>query len=198
MTHTYRDPSVIRSSFVESPFFRSFVVFWLLVVGLVVITGLPFTRDLAGFFGGPFALLLVAIYFAHWGLQQKSCREIRLGDDGTCELETPRRVTRLHVGEIRSVRYRRDSESRRESYTIKYRGGSLQVDREMTDFADFLTRLKALNPALDLSSFPPSWPTPEERLPVEKLASMNRLFRSALFPLLVVAAFVWPAMQTLR
>jgi len=55
-----------------------------------------------------------------------------------------------------------------------------------------------LNPALDLSSFPPSWPTPEERLPVEKLASMNRLFRSALFPLLVVAAFVWPAMQTLR
>jgi hypothetical protein len=31
------------------------------------------------------------------------CGEILLGDDGTCELETKRRVIRLHVNEIRSV-----------------------------------------------------------------------------------------------
>jgi hypothetical protein len=194
--HAYRDSSVITGSFLESPFLRSFVLFWLLVVGLVVITGMPFTRDLAEFFGGPFALLLVAVYFAHRVLQQHSCREIRLGDDGTCELET-RRVTRLHVGEIRSVRYTRDPESKREDYTIKYRDGSLQVGEEMTGFADFLTRLRALNPALDLSSFPPSWPTPVAPRPVEKPDPVNRFFRSALFPLIVVILLVYLASDAL-
>jgi len=66
----------------------------------------------------------------------------------------------------------------------------------MTGFADFLSRLKALNPALDLSSFPSAWPTQGERTP-EKLGPVNRFFGGALFPLIVVIMLVYLASQTL-
>jgi hypothetical protein len=43
--------------------------------------------------------------------------------------------------------------------TIRYEGGKLHVDKRMSDLADFLTRLKALNPAVDLTTFPAeAWP----------------------------------------
>jgi hypothetical protein len=45
-----------------------------------------------------------------------------LGDDGTCELETPRRSIRVDVNEIRSVHSSPETDGGRESYTIKYRG----------------------------------------------------------------------------
>jgi hypothetical protein len=76
-----------------------------------------------------------------------------MGSDGTCEFETKRRVIRLHVHEIRSVRYsaKSDGES---FYTIHYRSGKLRVGLQMTGFADFLTRLKTLNPAVGLANLP--------------------------------------------
>jgi hypothetical protein len=79
---------------------------------------------------------------------------------------------------------------------VQYRDGSLQVAKGMTGFADLLTRLKASNPALDLSSFPSAWPTLGERTP-EKLGPVNRFFRGALFPLIVVILLVYLASQTL-
>ena len=80
--------------------------------------------------------------------------------------------------------------------TAIYRDGSLHVPKGMTGFADFLTRLKALNPALDLSSFPSAWPTQWERTP-EKLGPVNRFFGGTLFPLIVVVMLVYLASQTL-
>jgi hypothetical protein len=147
------------------------------------------------FLGGPFALLLVLVYIVHRAQQYRGCSEIRLSDDGTCELDTPRRSIRVHVSEIRSVRYSPETDDSSESYSIRYRDGSLHVAKGMTGFADFLIRLKALNPALDLSSFPSAWPTLKERTP-EKLGSVNRL-RGALFPLIVVILIVYLASQTL-
>ena len=73
----------------------------------------------------------------------------------------------------------------------------------MNGFLDFLTRLKTLNPAADLRSFPAFL---ADTLPGglgdcatgEHANPANRFFRSALFPLLVVAALVWLALQTLH
>jgi len=196
MIHTYRDPQVSRSRFLASSHLRSVVFFCVMSVGLFVLTGFRFTRDAGMFFGGPFALVLVLVYIGHRAQQLDGCGEIGLSDDGTCELVTPRRSIRVHVHEIRSVRYSPETDDSSESYTIHYRDGSLHVAKGMTGFADFVTRLKALNPALDLSSFPPAWPTLEERRP-ERLGPVNRFFRGALFPLIVVVLLVYLASQTL-
>ncbi len=121
-----------------------------------------------------------------------------LSDDGTCELDTKRRVTRLHVKQIQSVLYRRDSESDGEYYRIRYQGGKLSVDERMTDFRDFLIRLKTLNPAVDLSSFPAgAWPglaTPDEA----RATAQRRGIRGALFPVGVVLLLIWLTVETLR
>ena len=196
MIHTYRDPQVLRSRFLGSPHLRSFVFFCLITVGFFALTGFRVTRDGATFLGGPFALMLVAVYIVHRNQQYRGCGEIRLSDDETCELDTPRRSIRVHVSEIRSVRYSPETDDSNESYTIHYRDGSLHVHRGMTGFADFLTRLKALNPALDLSSFPSAWPTQGERTP-EKLGPVNRFFGGALFPLIVIIMLLYLASQTL-
>lgn len=196
LIHTYQNPQIFSSRFLGSPHLRSFVLFYLITVGFFALTGFRFTRDVATFLGGPFALGLVLVYLSYRYQQSHGCREIRLSDDGTCELNTPRRSIRMHVSEIRSVRYSPAGDDSSESYTIHYRDGSLDIDKEMTGFADFLTRLKALNPALDLSSFPSGWPTSGERTP-QKLGPVNRLFSGALFPLIVVILLVYLASQTL-
>src|SRR5262249_21155701 len=71
----------------------------------------------------------------------------------TCEFVTRRRVIRLHVAEISAVEFKRDSEGD-ESYTVRYSGGRIKVRTSIPDFRGFLTQLRALNPAVDLSSFP--------------------------------------------
>ena len=197
MIHTYRDPQAIRSRFLGSSHLRSFLLFSVLSVGLFALTGgFRLGSDGARFLGLPLALLLVVVYLSHRSHQQGGCCEIRLSDDGTCELDTPRRSIRVHVNEIRSVRYSPEADDSSESYTIHYRDGSLHVAKGMTGFADFLTRLRALNSALDLSSFPSAWPTLEERT-LEKVGPVNRFFRGALFPLIVVILLVYLASQTL-
>lgn len=137
-------------------------------------------------------------YSAFFRLKRyQGCREIRLDDGGTCELETTDgRVIRLHVNEIRSVKYSRDSDSNSESYTIHYQGGKLDVAEPMTNFLDFLTRLKALNPAVDLTTFPAVL-RPDLGGPTEQPGHLRRFVQSALFPAIVIVLLVYTASQTL-
>jgi hypothetical protein len=152
----------------------------------------------AAIFGGFSALVFVAEWFAYRRDQYGSCGEIRLSDDGTCELETNRTVIRLHVNEISAVRYRRETDEQNESYTIHYRSGKLDVSKQMTSFADFLTRLKTLNPAVDLSSFPAGgWPGLGQPATKERGTLVRRFMTSALFPLIVISLLVYVASQTL-
>ncbi len=147
---------------------------------------------------GAVLFVLIHQYVVYRHHHYGTCSEIRLSDEGICELETKRRVIRLHVNEIRSVRFSPESGESCKSYTIRHQGGKLAVNEEMTAFADFLSRLKALNPAVDLTSFPAdTWPglggpTPERSGPV------RRFLTSALFPLIVIALpLVYLASQTL-
>ena len=127
------------------------------------------------------------------------CGEIRLNDHGTCELETRRRVIRLHAHEIRSVRYSPENDEQRESYTIHYQSGKLDVGKQMTGFADFLTRLKTLNPSVDLNSFPSdAWPGLSHPITKERgTLTLGGFVRSALFPLFVISTLVYAVSQTL-
>ena len=197
--HTYRDPEAFRDDPLLLPrFLAGALLFAILSFDVVKNRFTWFTVLVSAFC----AVAVAGGYVFFRREREGNCGEIRLSDDGTCELETKRRVTRLHVGEIRSVRYTHDSESEREHYTICYRDGNAEVTQRMNGFLDFLTRLKTLNPAVDLSSFPAfladtlsgglGEPATGERAILE-----HRFFRSALFPLLVVAALVWLAMQTL-
>jgi hypothetical protein len=196
--HTYRDADVYGSKH-SSQIWLGFGLMVLLLFGLFVFTGSRFTWTEVGMLGGFTGLALAATYNAHRREHYGSCGEIRLGDDGTCELETKRRVVRLNVSEIQSVKYWRDSESESEHYTIYYQGGNLRVTERMTGWLDFLTRLATLNPAVDLTSFPAvladalpnrGGQATEERTPV------RRVMRSALFPLIVISALVWLAIQS--
>lgn len=67
----------------------------------------------------------------------------------------------------------------------------------MTGFADFLSRLKTLNPAVDLTSFPAdAWPGLGGPAP-DKPGPARRFMKSALFPLIVIALLVYLASETL-
>jgi hypothetical protein len=68
----------------------------------------------------------------------------------------------------------------------------------MTGFADFLTRLKTLNPAVDLTSFPAdAWPGLGQHATEERSTLIRRFIGSALFPLIVITLLVYTASQTL-
>jgi hypothetical protein len=195
LIHTYRDPDFESRYFgpgrVVGYFFCwlvcSFVVFGFIVDRL---NAHPWTAAAVSV-GAVLILLIVqrASYrHHHYGI----CSEIRLSDEGICELETKRRVIRVHVNEIQSVRFSPETSEQGESYTIRYRGGRLDVGaRRMTGFADFLTRLKALNPAADLSSFPAGWPNEHE----EDTGVGN--FGSVVFPLIVIIFLALIAWHTL-
>jgi hypothetical protein len=201
--HTYRDAEVLRSRFRGRSILQILgfgVVVVLFLFGPIAFGWVPFSWTAVGAFGAFTGLLLVGMYTGHRREQYGTCGEIRLDDDGTCELETKRRVIRLHVSEIRSVKYRRDSEGGSQHFTIYYQDGNLRVTERMTGFLDFLTRLATLNPAVDLTTFPAlladAWaglggPATEERAPV------SRFMRNALFPLIVIGAIVYLGMQTI-
>ncbi len=196
--HTYRDPEAFRGKALGPRFLVACFLFLLLASQVVINPRVTwFNALLLAFCAGG----LVAAYVAFRGEREGSCGEIRLSDEGTCELETKRRVIRLHVGEIRSVTYWRDSESEREHYAIHYRGGKLDVTQRMKGFLDFLTRLKALNPSVDLSSFPAvladTWPGVGGPATGERGTRGNRFTRSALFPLIVIGLLVYLASQTI-
>ena len=79
------------------------------------------------------------------------CHELRLGDDGWCEFRSLRRRRCLHASEINSVKLDEDT------IDVRYRDGKLQL-LETDDFADFLARLKRLNPAVEVEG-PEGWAT---------------------------------------
>ena len=195
MTHTYRDSAILESKALQ------FVVFPLIV--FLVIAALGASALAHGFTWAErvegavtFMLVFGLGYISYRQHRYGTCGEIRLSDDGTCELETKRRAIHLHVNEIRSVAYSRSDDGA--SYTIHYHGGHLPVTSGMTGFPDFLARLKALNPSVDLTSFPPDrWPGLGTAATEERGTSVSRRIRGALFPVGVVAALIWLAIETL-
>jgi hypothetical protein len=197
--HIYRYTELPESGarrLFRSTFFPLFVI-----VVLLALASDAIGHDYAQVGLGALVFLVVACALAAgdaaW-TRRYVCREIRLSDDGTCELETKRRTIRLHVSQIRSVLYRRSSEDDGESYSIRYESGKLHVGQRMPELGDFLARLKTLNPAVDLSSFPAdAWPglaTPAEA----RTTALRRGIRGALFPAGVVILLIWLALQTLR
>src|SRR5262249_2270354 len=89
-----------------------------------------------------------------WRYSQRVCSEIRLDDDAeTCEFETTRGVIALPVRQITAVAYDNDGDNSCE-YRVRYPGGNIPVEAGMSEFTDFLMRLSALNPGIDLSSIP--------------------------------------------
>ena len=139
-------------------------------------------------------VLLVFQYMDYRGALYR-CGEIRLRDDGPCEFEAKRRTIHLHVAQIRSVKFSLIRDESDESYTIHYDGGKIDVSSKMTDFRDFLIRLKALNPAVDLTSFPAkAWPEVAET-PTKK-GAVGLGLRSAIFLLFVIALLVFLTIET--
>jgi hypothetical protein len=196
LIHTFREPDAPTRG--AGRFFRSALFPLIVIVVLVAAAGSAlgsFTWEDAKGLG--VALVFFAVLGGYGLLQERHgwCREIRLSDDGTCELETKSRVVRLHVNEIQSVKYSRGDES--ESYTIRYQGGKLHVSERIAGFADFLARLKTLNPAVDLIGFPAdAWPDLHTPATQGGGTNIRRLIRSALFPLIVIALLVYLASQT--
>jgi hypothetical protein len=126
---------------------------------------------------------IVRAVYRRWGW----CCEIRLSDEGTCELKTTwRQVIRLHVNQINAVQYAEDEGT--EHYTLKHDGGSVDIGY-IKDLDDFLAQLKALSPAVDLSSCP-GWP--EDAATARGRADLD--LSNILFPLFIIsmiAAIAW-------
>jgi hypothetical protein len=170
MVHVYREQPVRRhraGALVGSAFVALFML--PLVSGIAHGARHGFTGDDAGgiafglFFG---CLLAWAVYTHAW----RDCYEIRLSDQGICEFLTGRRVIRLHVHEITAVEYSKDDEGG-ESYAVRHRGGRIGMRNSISDFRGFVTRLSAMNPAVDLSSFPDSRLQPVKVGPIRRLAA---------------------------
>jgi hypothetical protein len=194
MTHTYRDSTILESKALQFVVFPLVVFLVLAALGASALAhGFTWAERVEG--AVTFVLVFGLGYIKYRQHRYGTCGEIRLSDDGTCELETKRRVIHLHVNEIRSVAYSRSDEGA--SYTIHYHGGHLPVTNGMTGFPDFLARLKTLNPAVDLTSFPPDrWPGLGTPAAQERGTAVGRRIRRALFPV-VVAAVIGLAIETL-
>ena len=77
------------------------------------------------------------------------CYELWLSDDGTCEFRSLIRRRRVRAQQIVSV------ENDEGTTKVRYHGGRLHL-LETDDFADFLARVRALNPAVKIDG-PESW-----------------------------------------
>jgi hypothetical protein len=199
MVHTYREKGSVLEHIVGALLDLLLLV---LMLGLFV---LPVVRGIVGAVakGGtwhaaaPNVAFGVFLALAGWKIYAEralECLEIRLSDDGTCVLETRSRVIRLHVNQISAVEYEEVGENAGEQYRVKYNGGSVVVRASIADFADFLTRLKTLNPAVDLTSFPAdTWPGLGGRMPGRVAIFLRRaisLICLAVFGYVVVQALV--------
>ena len=188
----YRDPDAKRKT--------PFLALPLLLFALLPLVGLQISPpDWTGLaISAVFIAAAVIVYVGartHW--RDVGCVEVRLDDDGMCELETADHVTRVHVSEIRAVEYSRSSESGAETYVIRHRTGKAQLGGRTTDFGDFLRRLTALNPAVDVSSFPavvtetlPAKTSEPTRTPLEAF------LRSGVLPLAGILLVVYLTGQT--
>jgi hypothetical protein len=195
MTYTYRDSTILESKTLQLVVFPLAVFLVIVALGASALAhGFTWAERVEGAVG--FVVVFGLGYISYRRHRYGTCGEIRLSDDGTCELETKRRVIRLHVNEIRCVAYSRSDEGA--SYTIHYHGGHLPVTNGMTGFPDFLARLKTLNPGVDVTSFPPDrWPGLGGPATQEHATTVGRGIRRALFPVGVVVALIWLAIETL-
>jgi hypothetical protein len=192
MVHTYREKWLARKDSIVALLLGAVVVgVFVLVIGGLMIDA--FARG-AMWEGAGIAAFNVVLAVTMYESGRRACDEIRLSDDGTCELETKRRVIRLHVSEISAVEYRDDDETG-ESYTIRFRGGKTWVSPLVEQFPDFLARLESLNPAVDLSSFPAAWPDREPAEPSR--TGFGDSLRSAVFPVVVITFLALIAWHTL-
>jgi len=159
MIHTY------RTSEISWPRYRplriaakGFYYAWCLICGAIVISfvvgfiglilWLSIFRWPAGA-GVAAGIVLVVWAFLHY-TQHEECDEIRLNDDGTCEFDYPRgRVVRMHVTEIVSVKELAYDDGSL-YYVIRFRDRRSVWPGTMQDFEDFLTRIKAMNPAIEI------------------------------------------------
>jgi hypothetical protein len=170
MVHLYREQPVKRNRLGDLAGCAFLAVFMLpLVFGIAHGLRHGFTGDDAG--GIVFGLLFgFAVAWAVYDHSRRSCFEIRLTDEGMCEFVTGRRVIRLHVHEITAVEYTNDDESG-ESYTVRHKGGRIGIRSSISDLRGFATRLRAMNPAVDLSSFPDFRPQPVKVRAIRRLAA---------------------------
>jgi hypothetical protein len=74
-----------------------------------------------------------------------ACYRIELFDDGWCEFRSLLRRRRLHAQQIVSVQQDEDEDFVR----LRYRGGKVRI-AEPDGFDDFLSRLRQLNPAVQV------------------------------------------------
>jgi hypothetical protein len=198
ITHTYRDPDVFKGRFDGLAALAVCAFITAFLFGPIAFGWVPFTWTWAAACGVSCGFVFAGQYVLYRRQTYGSCAEIRLGDDGTCELETKREVIRLHVHDLRSVRYSRETDDRVESYTIHYRSGKLHVGKGMTGFGDFLSRLRTLNPAVELTGFPTNaWSALGQPATKERGTLLGLFIRSALFPLIVISLLVYLASQTL-
>jgi hypothetical protein len=93
-------------------------------------------------------LIWRAAYRSHY---HGTCREIRLSDDGRCELHAERRVFHLDAGRITSVRDGTDDEDAGYHYLILFEGGKMKLHGDWPGFDDFVARVAAMNPYVDLT-----------------------------------------------
>lgn len=197
MVKTYRDEATARDRRPLSGFFVFALISALFFAPSFVRGGL--TRGGAEFLTVVIAasILIVVVGYRHQYLG--ICLEIRLDDDGNCELETRRRTIRIHARDIYAVRYSAETDDGPESYEIRFKTGKLHVSHSMTDFLDFLRQLKAFNPAVELLRFPAaSDPALGEAPSTRGRLETGYIVRSLAFPAVVVILLVWLAVETVR
>ena len=194
MIHTYRDMNAPGGRSLAVAAAGMAVLFPVAAIASFAFAGPGFAFTWSEvFILAPFVVVPpVFLFLVYRHDSRVSCNEIRLDDHGTCELETRHRVIRLHVNEITAVKYRRDPEGGTGSYVIRYAGGKLYVSEKMTNFSDFLARLRAANPAVSVTD------VPADLLARRARREESRSFTtSVLFPLLFVGLLVWLSLETL-
>jgi hypothetical protein len=186
MVHTYRDTSDRQQS-------AAAMVVGLVCVGtFVVLFGWGIVTDFANgaiWSGMGLLAFVVVVVRAMHKSRQRGCVEIRLSDDGTCELETRGGLIRLHVNQISAIKYREDDEGDGGVYTIRYRGGKATIRDWLEQHPDFFVRLEALNPAVDLLGVPGA--------PSQPRGPLIPSLRSVLFPGFIVIMLALLAWYTL-
>jgi hypothetical protein len=197
MPQTYRDPETARNRRPLAGLF-AFLVIAGVIFAPLLLRG-PLSRGAGEFLT---VVLTVAILLVVGGYRHQYlgiCLEIRLDDHGNCELETRRRTIRVPARDIHAVRYSPENDNGPESYEIRFNGGKLHVTHTMTDFIDFLRRLKSFNPTLDLIRFPAvAESVLGEAANASRRIETGHVLRSLAFPAAVVILLIWLSLQTVR
>jgi hypothetical protein len=158
--HIYRDPGFPRD---RAPLSHvglgDLMIGLFLVVPVVAIVGFANGFTVSDRIQGAVALglFLAIVYFGDRRHRNHVCGEIRLSEDGTCELESKRRMISLHVNQIESVKCPNDPDSRAAYYILP---GRKRLRR-------------AWNDGLHRLPEPPPEPEPRrrpERFPCRRLA----------------------------